>query len=175
MQKSIYILTFISLFSFACNNTSSEKNTNSNQAIALSTDAKTNVEKLINSYLSLKDALVKTNSKEAQVQATQLGEITKSLGQEASIATQIAQIQKSALEISATESIEVQRLAFSSISHATYDLAKTTAVMQGKLYKQFCPMAFDDKGDYWLSSEKQVMNPYFGSMMLHCGKVTEAL
>ena len=32
-------------------------------------------------------------------------------------------------------------------------------------------MADSDKGAYWLSKEKQVLNPYFGDMMLKCGEV----
>jgi len=42
-----------------------------------------------------------------------------------------------------------------------------------KLYRQYCPMAFQNKGAYWLSSEKKIMNPYFGDKMLHCGVVKE--
>ena len=32
-------------------------------------------------------------------------------------------------------------------------------------------MANDDKGGYWLSIEKEIKNPYFGSKMLKCGEV----
>lgn len=44
-----------------------------------------------------------------------------------------------------------------------------------KVYRQYCPMANDDKGAYWLSSEEQVLNPYFGDMMLRCGFVKETI
>ncbi len=33
----------------------------------------------------------------------------------------------------------------------------------------FCPMANDDRGGHWVQKEGTVMNPYFGSAMLHCG------
>jgi Cu(I)/Ag(I) efflux system membrane fusion protein len=36
-------------------------------------------------------------------------------------------------------------------------------------------MADNDTGGYWLSTEEQIMNPYFGDMMLHCGEVSETL
>ena len=38
-----------------------------------------------------------------------------------------------------------------------------------KLYEQFCPMY--DGGSAWLSMNKEVRNPYYGSSMLNCGKV----
>ncbi|RYF87461.1 MAG: DUF3347 domain-containing protein, partial [Chitinophagaceae bacterium] len=37
------------------------------------------------------------------------------------------------------------------------------------IYLQYCPM----KKASWLSSEKQIRNPYYGSSMLTCGEVTE--
>ncbi len=43
------------------------------------------------------------------------------------------------------------------------------------LYKQHCPMAFNDTGADWLSEEKAILNPYFGSSMLRCGGVTEVI
>jgi membrane fusion protein, copper/silver efflux system len=42
-----------------------------------------------------------------------------------------------------------------------------------KVYRQFCPMAFDDKGAFWLSESDEILNPYFGDMMLNCGEVTD--
>jgi len=38
-------------------------------------------------------------------------------------------------------------------------------------YIAYCPMAFDDRGAYWLQSSKDVLNPYFGDMMLYCGEI----
>ncbi|MGY0407697.1 MAG: DUF3347 domain-containing protein [Polaribacter sp.] len=39
------------------------------------------------------------------------------------------------------------------------------------LYHDFCPMADDHKGAYWLSETKNIQNPYFGSKMMKCGSV----
>ena len=49
------------------------------------------------------------------------------------------------------------------------------AIKEGKIYKQYCPMALDNSGAYWLSSEKKIRNPYFGDKMLKCGKVTATI
>ncbi|RYF82932.1 MAG: DUF3347 domain-containing protein, partial [Chitinophagaceae bacterium] len=35
----------------------------------------------------------------------------------------------------------------------------------------YCPM----KKALWLSNEKAIKNPYYGSAMLTCGKVTETI
>jgi Cu(I)/Ag(I) efflux system membrane fusion protein len=40
------------------------------------------------------------------------------------------------------------------------------------VYKEYCPMAFDNKGAYWLSESEEIRNPYFGKSMLTCGEVT---
>jgi Cu(I)/Ag(I) efflux system membrane fusion protein len=41
------------------------------------------------------------------------------------------------------------------------------------IYLMHCPMAFDDAGADWLQKDETVLNPYFGSQMLHCGFVKE--
>jgi membrane fusion protein, copper/silver efflux system len=40
-----------------------------------------------------------------------------------------------------------------------------------RVYKMHCPMAFDDKGADWLSDRDEILNPYFGDMMLRCGEI----
>jgi Cu(I)/Ag(I) efflux system membrane fusion protein len=43
------------------------------------------------------------------------------------------------------------------------------------LYVQKCPMANSNKGAVWLSTEKEVKNPYYGDTMLTCGSVIEEI
>ena len=40
---------------------------------------------------------------------------------------------------------------------------------------EFCPMADNNNGAYWLSKEEKVINPYFGSAMLTCGEVKQVI
>jgi len=84
-------------------------------------------------------------------------------------------IAASAAKITAAPDIEAQRTAFSTMSNAMIDLVKQSGLNSGELYVEFCPMAFDDKGGYWLSSEKEIRNPYFGDKMLECGEVKETI
>ncbi len=39
------------------------------------------------------------------------------------------------------------------------------------LYEAFCPMAFNNKGAYWLQQDKQISNPYLGQKMPRCGEI----
>ncbi|MEZ4690982.1 MAG: hypothetical protein R3A12_12710 [Ignavibacteria bacterium] len=39
---------------------------------------------------------------------------------------------------------------------------KVSGLKSGTTYVVYCPMAFDRKGAYWLSKDKEIMNPYFG-------------
>ena len=43
------------------------------------------------------------------------------------------------------------------------------------LFVQHCPMANSNKGADWLSTQKEIRNPYFGSSMLTCGEVTKEI
>ena len=43
------------------------------------------------------------------------------------------------------------------------------------VYYQFCPMAINNKGAYWLSELKSIRNPYFGEQMMNCGETKETL
>ena len=43
------------------------------------------------------------------------------------------------------------------------------------LYKDFCPMANNNKGAYWLSEVKEIKNPFFGSKMMTCGSVKKQI
>jgi hypothetical protein len=35
----------------------------------------------------------------------------------------------------------------------------------------YCPMAFNDTGAHWVQKNGEIMNPYFGAEMLHCGGI----
>lgn len=121
-------------------------------------------------YLKVKDALVGTDGKAAQKAATGLVNFTSN-----SEDRLVAKIQKDAEAISQTADPHVQRDRFYSLSQNIYDLVQSTKANETPLYKQFCPMARENKGAFWLSAEKEVMNPYFGDQMLNCGVVQEEL
>lgn len=72
-------------------------------------------------------------------------------------------------------SLEGKRESFEMVSDMLFDLIKTTGLKGRTLYRQYCPMAFNDRGAYWLSDTTEIRNPYFGKEMLHCGDITDTL
>lgn len=43
--------------------------------------------------------------------------------------------------------------------------------VEDNVYELYCPMVNNNEGAIWLSNEKKVLNPYFGSKMMKCGEV----
>ncbi|PCJ23024.1 MAG: efflux transporter periplasmic adaptor subunit [Flavobacteriales bacterium] len=80
--------------------------------------------------------------------------------------------------LSKAVNIDEQRIIFLTISQSLSDASQKLGIKiadNKSLYIQFCPMANDNKGGYWLSTEKKIKNPYFGKKMLKCGSVKETL
>ena len=76
--------------------------------------------------------------------------------------------------ISKSKDINIQRNHFTTLSKDIYSLIKV-AKYEVPVYFQHCPMYNDGKGANWLSKENAVKNPYYGSMMLTCGKTVETI
>jgi hypothetical protein len=83
-------------------------------------------------------------------------------------------IQKDAENIANTKDVKIQRDHFTSLSKEIYTVIKISKY-ENPVYYQFCPMFNDGKGANWLSKENAVKNPYYGSMMLSCGKTVETI
>jgi hypothetical protein len=117
-------------------------------------------------YINIKTALVNSDSNEAKKGAIMLsGSLKEAKGYESA--------GKAAKNIENAADLKSQRIAFSELSDAMAVLVKGN-LKSGMIYKDFCPMALDG-GAYWLSSEKNILNPYFGDKMLKCGSVKEVL
>lgn len=78
---------------------------------------------------------------------------------------------KDAGHISESKDIKHQREHFVTFATSMYDLTKSVKLSDQPVYYAYCSM----KKSYWLSSEAAIKNPYYGSMMLTCGKVTETI
>ena len=114
-------------------------------------------------YLAVKDALVSTDATKAQKAAKSFLEGNTNASLTASLEA-----------IVSTNEVAIQRRAFEALSEKMYSIVKTDGAAT-PLYKQYCPMAFNNKGAYWLAAETEVNNPYFGDAMLHCGSVQEKI
>jgi hypothetical protein len=116
-------------------------------------------------YLKIKDTLVETDVKAASFAAE--GILFDLERNENKV---IDKLFKEVRLIAESKDIEDQRIYFVGLSNNIYTLVKNTET-EMTVYQQYCPMAFDDKGADWLSKEKEIKNPYFGSSMLTCGEM----
>lgn len=76
---------------------------------------------------------------------------------------------------SASISIQEMREQFYSASNALILLTEKIEYNTEGLYVLHCPMANSNNGADWLSTQPEVLNPYFGSSMLRCGEVKSAI
>jgi hypothetical protein len=166
MKKTILTLSVaVLLISCAVKSESAEnKNAASSEITIAEFDQK---EGALNDYLTLKDFLIKSDVTGAASSAIKLSE---SLAIENYDATMIA----AADAISTSTDLAAQRSSFKTITNYMIETLKANGTNQ-TLYVQYCPMAFNNTGASWISDSKEVLNPYFGSMMLKCGRVTEEL
>lgn len=141
---------------------------------------------LLAAYIGLKDALiagdttkvnaaaggVKTaadNLKVDDIQGDSSGDIKATARSFAST------ISGSAQNTAAEGSLSAKRKEFELIAEALWNLTRTVKYDGQKLFWHYCPMAFNNRGAYWLSDNRQVRNPYFGHEMLECGSVQDSL
>ena len=136
---------------------------------------------LAQAYLKLKVAFVKTDpitaSNLAQAFNTQLAKVDmKLLKGDAHLywMRNLKALDAHAKKVSQLNDIEKQRRQFQFISDAMIETLKAFGSSK-KLYVEHCPMAFDGEGADWISSESNIMNPYFGSVMMNCGSVVDSL
>ncbi|WP_194974991.1 efflux RND transporter periplasmic adaptor subunit [Aquiflexum lacus] len=134
----------------------------------------------VQSYLPIKDALVKTDAKSTQSTInpakTSLGKVDMKLldNKAHDIWMELLKpIQNSLDKIVQTSDVEEQRKHFETLSDNLIEAVEYFGVVEDTIYRQYCPMAFRDQGAYWLSGEKEIRNPYFGDKMLTCGEVKE--
>lgn len=127
-----------------------------------------NLNAIYQHYLHLSNALTEGNVADAKISSNAIEAGAREMPGGHLIAA-------SAAKITTASNIEVQRSAYSSLSNEMIALIKKSGLNKGEIYVEYCPMAFNDKGGYWLSSNKEIRNPYFGDQMLTCGEVKEAI
>jgi|TARA_R110002020_G_scaffold174392_1_gene365575 hypothetical protein len=135
-------------------------------------DAK--AEAILTAYFNLKDALVADDESKAKELGASLEKSLNSL--DVSKYTDAQKLELKDITVDAKEHAEHiskspiahQREHFKVLSKDIIDMVAITGA-SNKLYEQYCPMY--EKGSAWLSMNKEVRNPYYGSKMLKCGKV----
>lgn len=156
MKKILFI---VALFATTLSQTSFAQNTTTQTSPTLSL------------YYNIKDALVTGNTNLAASKAEELKKVLSNTEQGSLSIANRNSLTKEANLISSAKDIKAQRAAFTDLSATMLNIAKTEKLSMQPVYQLYCPM----KKSYWLSSEKGVKNPYYGSSMLTCGKVEGTL
>ena len=150
--------------------------TKMNDRMVVSKDFQLQLETVFKQYLGLKDALTKDDAKTAQNTSKQLlnamtkvdMKLLKNMESHNHWMTISKEVVNSSNAISESSDIETQRGHFKHLSAHLSKAVKLFGVNQ-KVYEQFCPMADNNNGAFWLSLEEKINNPYFGTKMPTCG------
>ena len=175
-MKIIFLITF-ALASFVT--VSCKDNTKENEPEVVTVDTGTvkvyeiaqteaefndpKVEAIFEQYVQVEAALVNTDATTTAAEASKLELLLKEMNADEATQTAVS-------AMATSEDVNVQRKNFETLSLGVESILKG-ALKSGTLYKQYCPMAFNNKGAYWISTSKDIMNPYFGDKMLKCGRV----
>jgi len=82
------------------------------------------------------------------------------------------QLMEPANALSRTTDLDEQRKAFAQLTGPLMELAKA-APSTTPIYLDHCPMY--EGGADWLSRDKPIKNPFYGSMMMSCGSLKETI
>ncbi len=152
------------------------------ERIAVSKKFQNQLKQVFDDYILVKDALVNDDAKSAQQAGKQIIQSLKNVDMKL-LSDEKAHnhwmtIQKelnaSANAISGNTDISKQRGHFKHLSAHMISSVQLFGV-NTNVYIQFCPMADNNKGAYWISLEEEIRNPYYGEAMLTCGEVRDTL
>jgi Cu(I)/Ag(I) efflux system membrane fusion protein len=132
-------------------------------------------------YLALKEELVESDLNGALEQASLMSDKLSSIGEhrlqgDAHVAWMeiYGNLRGHLNPITAAGDLDAIRTEFRFFSDLIVDATKAFGI-EGVVYRQYCPMAFDWDGAYWLSDKEEIANPYLPETMLRCGEVVESL
>jgi hypothetical protein len=192
MGRILLLFVTISLLAIGCNNeTKEEAKSDTPTAPAAAPQSMLNetgtqrLVALITDYYQLKDALVASSAAKADEASNKLMTSADSMRSYLQTDSTNGAIMMRFLDsvsiggrnivAEKDETTEKKRIHFETVSNAMFELIRKAELKNAGVYRQYCPMAFNDKGAYWLSNETEIKNPYFGKKMLECGEVTDTL
>ncbi|MBN8577907.1 MAG: DUF3347 domain-containing protein [Cytophagales bacterium] len=165
-KMMMLILVLGSWGAFAQHDHAGHDQKKTDQAMVMFKDPK--LGKAYEHYIHVKNSLVASDNEQAKASAIELSQALKN----AKVST--ASIE-AATKLANTSDLDEQRKLFSTLSNEMATLVKDGKLSMGMLYLEYCPMANNNSGAYWLSNEKEIKNPYFGDKMLKCGSVKEMI
>jgi Cu(I)/Ag(I) efflux system membrane fusion protein len=148
------------------------------ERITVSREFQNQLKQVFDDYILLKDALVNDDTKSAQQAGKEINQSLKKVDMKL-LSDEKAhnhwmtiqkELKTSASAIENSSEIAIQRGHFKHLSAHMISSVQLFGINKN-VYIQFCPMADNNKGAYWISLEKEVRNPYYGEAMSNCGEV----
>ncbi len=189
----ILAMAFIAFTTLSCKNETKKTDTDENMHVTEtnhhddeSMNHETDYQKnpattpIIEAYIQIKNGLVAdskekaANGAEALLKAFAAFDMSQLTAETHKEYMEILESAKEHTEPIVKSSIDQQRAHFEALSTDISDMVALLGT-EKTLYKDFCPMANNNKGAYWLSEVRDIKNPYFGSKMLKCGNVKERI
>ncbi len=125
------------------------------------------VSKLYQNYIAIKSALASDDADRTSKTASEFIKTASAIDYKQVSEGNLNILRKDATAISEARDINTQRETFFNLSDNMIALTKEFKLSENPIYVQYCPMADGS----WLSDEKKIVNPYYGSSMLSCGSV----
>jgi Cu(I)/Ag(I) efflux system membrane fusion protein len=155
---------------------------NKNKRLKVSKEFQNQLKTVFDEYVKIKNALVKEDSNNVILASKRLlnklyiVDMKRLTHKEEHAQWMLLkkEIKAAATSISKMDNIRAQRKHFKQLSLNIATALEIFGINE-KVYHQFCPMADNNNGAYWLSKEKIVINPYFGEAMLTCGEVKQVI
>lgn len=119
---------------------------------------------VIEPYVTIQETLARDSLDRLSELSAQIVVAAEPLQQEAGIADVVVGAGRVA-----AQDIETARAGFEKMSMGMITYLKAHDDKRTGYEVVFCPMAFNNKGAYWVQKEGEIVNPYHGMMMLHCG------
>ncbi|MGB7841332.1 MAG: efflux RND transporter periplasmic adaptor subunit [Salinimicrobium sp.] len=145
-------------------------------------DFKQQLDKLVNVYLDLKNALIEEEeTKSAQLTgkfmeqlektdpATLTGKPKRFWEEKQRFMRKHAQLNMEA------ETLKKRRENFIYISEAMIKTIAAFGTGNKEVFVNYCPMANSNMGAYWISEGREIKNPYYGQAMLSCGEIVKKI
>lgn len=126
---------------------------------------------LLTYYYNIKNALVADDATAASTNASAFVKLVNSIDYKVISEGNIHTLAAEADKIANAKDIKKQRDYFANLSTNMVAVAKVVKLNDEPIYQAYCPM----KKATWLSNEKAIKNPYYGSSMPTCGQVTATL
>ena len=176
-MKTPKAIAFTAIIFFAACSTESPQSVDVNSSEEVKTEQETTADiadvsfvdeitgKAFQNYLQIEEALFNSDLDVAKATANELAE---------TIGSERKAMKELALKMADDDDLDALRTHFYLFSMEAEEFF-SDALSAGTIYKQYCPMAFENEGAFWIADVKEINNPYFGERMAHCGKTVEVI